>query len=226
MHRNLLQLELFNGIPVEVIEKLIHRLPEKTFKTGELLIEHGSPAVKMFLLLEGKVDIYYLSQEGIKTTLHYKEGPAIAGQIELFNGQPYLANVEALEPCNTIVLTRHDFMNLIHKNHQVCINLSRILSLLLCETGINRKVKFFGRVENNLANILCHHAKLYGEEHSYGTLLKKELNKQALAESLGVARQSVVAAFKKLEKRGLILVDGKQVLIPNVNALQTMAQDV
>lgn len=215
---------LFAGVPFETIEKLARHFAFKNFKKGDFLIQQGAKALEMFLILEGKVETFYTSKEGQKTTIIFHEAPFITGEIELFEERKYLANVVALEPCKTRVLSRKQFLELLQANHQVAINLARLLSCLLCETGEDRRVKFFGRVENLLANLICYHAKLYGEERSYGILIRRELNKKEIADSLGVSRKSVIEAFKFLEKEGLIKVEDNQVILPDLRALQDKAR--
>lgn len=226
MNSSLSQIPLFKGVPFESIEKLTQNFSQRNFKRGELLIEQGTKAIEMFLILEGKIETFYLSKEGEKTTIIYHEAPFITGEIELFEERKYLANVIALEPCRTLIVTRKQFLNLLQSNHQVCINLARVLSYLLCETGEDRRVKFFGRVKHLLANLICYQAQLYGKETSYGILIQKEVNKKDIATSLGVARKSVIEAFKQLEKEGLIHIDAKQVIIPDLRILQTKARDL
>lgn len=224
MHDRLKSHPIFHGIPPSLIDKLMRGYERKKFRKGEFIVKQGDMALEVFFFLEGKFEVFYLSREGIKTTIIYHEAPHITGEIEVFDNHRYLANVMALEPCDTIRLTKKQYLELLHSNHQICINTVKLLSNLLCQTGEDRRVKFFGRVDHLLANLLCYHASMFGEKRSYGILIKKEINKKEIAESLAVARRSVIEAFKKLQGEKLIYMEGKQLVIPNLAALQHKAK--
>lgn len=215
---------IFHGVSPTLVDKLMRSCERKRFRKGEFIVKQGDVALEVFIFLEGKFEVFYLSREGIKTTIIYHEAPHITGEIEVFDNHRYLANVVAMEPCDTLRLTKKKYLELLHSNHQICINIVKLLSNLLCQTGEDRRVKFFGRVDHLLANLLCYHASMFGERHSYGILVKKEINKKEMAESLAVARRSIIEAFKKLQEEKLIYLEGKQLVIPNLAALQHKAK--
>lgn len=226
MKHGVANVPLFAGVPAQTISQLTRDFAPRRFRPGEHLITQGAKALELFLLLEGKIETYYRSSQGEKTTIIYHSAPFITGEIELFDGRPYLANVVALEPCRTLVASRKQFLAMLQANHQVCLNLARIACLLLCETGEDRRVKFFGTIDNLLANLLCYQAKMFGEERSYGILLTTELNKKEIADCLGVARKSVIASFKNLEQAQLVKVMGRRLCIPDLRALQAKARNL
>lgn len=180
--------------------------------------------VHAYLLTQGKVEVFYTSRSGEKITVIYHEAPFIFGEVELWENYPYLASVATLEPCETIVIPKRDYLRILHSNHQVCVNMVRLLSNLLWQTGEDRRVRFFGRVEHLLSNLICYYAGMYGEGNGSGVLVRKDINKSQLAEALGIARQSVIRAFKNLEEEGLVQIDGTQLFIPDIFLLKNKAR--
>lgn len=224
--QGLSQNPMFAGVnPIEVV-RLTQNLPRRRFRRGEQIIAQKDRGHNAYILVDGKVEVFYLSREGVKTTILFHNAPFVFGEVEVWEQHPYLANVVAMEPCEVVVLSRKDYFQLLHSNHQVCLNMVRLLSNLLWVTGNDRRVKFFGRVEHLLANLLCSLAQLHGEEHEYGILLGKDINKSEWAEILGVARPSVIRAFKELVKLKLVMTQGKSVIIPDLHALHRKAQDL
>lgn len=217
------QLPLFASLPYETIERLTSDLPRQSFKKEQLLIRQGEKDLQAFLLTEGKVGVYTESHEGIKSTLVFQEAPSILGEIEIWQERPYLGSVVAIEPCTAIVLSKKNYLKLLHSNHQVCINMVQLLSNQLYRDATAVRMRLFGRVEHLVAGTLCSFAQLYGEEHRYGILIRKEINKSEIAEILGVARRSVIRAFDTLEEEKLIQLDKKQLVIPDIIALRRKA---
>jgi CRP/FNR family transcriptional regulator, cyclic AMP receptor protein len=215
---------LFKGVGKAEVDRLTEGATRTKWKAGQEIIRQGSPGSHVFLLLEGKVEVFYRSKSGDKTTIIFHQAPFIFGEVEVWGSRPCLASVAAFEPSVTLALTKHRFLTMLHSNHQVAINLSHLLSELLYETGQDRRVKFFGKVENLTANLLCAFARLFGEERSDGILIRKSINKSGMSEMLGISRKSVIDALKLLEKEGLIRSEGPAIVIPSIEALREKAR--
>lgn len=229
MYRELQQFPLFAGLSPTAIEALVKDLKPKAFRTGETLMRQGEPATKGYLLLEGKVEVLAEStgtgDARQKRTIIYHAAPHVVGFIELLQKRPLLGTVVALERVQGLEVDRAAYMGILQRNHQLCVNAIKMLSDLLWQTAEDRRVRLFGAVDHLVANSICYLARLYGEARSNGVLVTKELNKSALAESLGVARRSVIRAIENLESEGLVEVSGRQVWIPDLKRLQQRARD-
>ncbi len=220
---NLKKLPLFASLTYEQIDRLTEEMPRQSFKKDELLIRQGEKDLQAYVLIEGKVGVYAESHEGIKSTLVFHEAPVVLGEIEIWQERPYLGSVVAIEPCTTLVMNKKRYIKLLHSNHQVCINMVQLLSNQLYQDATAVRMRLFGRVEHLVAGTLCSFAQLYGEEHRYGVLIRKEINKSEIAEILGVARRSVIRAFETLEEEKLIQLEKKQLVIPDLPALRRKA---
>lgn len=221
--KNLTHLPLFKGVDPSEVIRLTKDLPEKFYKKGEHIIHQGDRGLEAHLLLSGKVEVFYTSPTGDRATIIYHQAPFIFGEVELWGEHPYLASIQAMEDCTTRLLSKRDYIQLLHSNHQACINMVRLLSELLWQTGEDRRVRIFGGVDHLLANVLCYFAHLYGEKRDEGILIRQDINKKQLADSIGVARQSIIRSFDNLLKDGLIVVKEKRILIPDLNSLKKKA---
>lgn len=229
MYRELQQFPLFAGVAPNVVEALVKDLKVRAFRAGEVLMRQGETASRGYFLLEGKVEVLAetsaAGEARQKRTIIYHAAPHVVGFIELIQKRTLLGTVVALERVQALEVDRAAYLAILQRNHQLCINAVKMLSDLLWQTAEDRRVRLFGSVDHLVANSICYLARLYGEARSNGMLVTKELNKSALAESLGVARRSVIRAIENLEAEGLVEVSGKQVWIPNVKALQARARD-
>lgn len=214
---------LFAGLDSARIDRFIKACERRQFRKDERLLKQADKTNSVILLLDGKAGVYAQSPEGIKAAMLFHEAPSLFGHVEVFQQKPMLADVIASEPCVVLVAPRAEFLKLLHESHQAAINLCQIFSGLLLRVARDRRVRLFGRVEHLLANTLCSFAQLYGEEHRYGVLLSKEINKSELAEILGVNRRSIIRAMAQLEEEGLVRLDGKQLIIPNLDSLRQKA---
>lgn len=76
----------------------------ETFKAGERIITIGDPAVKAYMVVEGKVRVY-IEKDTKEVDLAVLEKDAIFGETAIFSGEAYGANVDAKEDCELMVIT-------------------------------------------------------------------------------------------------------------------------
>lgn len=217
---------LFSGVRHEIVDELTLSFPHKTYRRGEALACQGSRENKVILLLEGRVQVVGEAKAGKRTTIIFHEAPYIFGHIEVWKDLPNLGSVIAMEKCEAVIISKKEYFKLLQTNHQVAINMVKILSNLLYRVGQDEQLRLFGQVDHLVANTLCSYAHLYGEEHGYGVVIRHPVPKSELAEIVGVARKSIIEALKLLVKDGVIEINGQEIVIPNVKALQTRAHAV
>jgi|GEM_PF-2085575 len=219
----LYEFKLFSGLNHETVDRLTQGFARKKYKKGEALFKQGTKEDQIFLLMEGRVGVQAESKEGHKTTFIFHEAPYLLGMIEIWKDRPSLANVIAMETCSTLVLNKKDYLNLLQSSHQLSINAVKMLSNMIYYTARDQHVRMFGQVDHLIANTLCSFARLYGEEREDGILIRREISKSELALILGIARRTVIRALQDLEKDGLIQMNGKEVVLPDLIALQRKA---
>lgn len=211
---------LFSGISTAQVDRLTEKFRSRRFKKGENLCTQGAKTGPVVLLVEGRVGVQAETSSGRKTIFIFHDAPYIFGHLEVWDNKPVIANVVAMESCSALILSREEYLQLLQSNHQLAVNMVKMLSKLIRHTSEDQYVRMFGQVEDRVANTLCAMARLYGEERSDGILIRKELSKTELASILGIARRTVIRAFQTLEDEGLVIVTGKEWLLPDIIALQ------
>jgi CRP-like cAMP-binding protein len=222
--RALIQTPIFKGLPLETVERIERELPRKTVGRGGLIIHQGQKSAAAYVLLDGKIEAYYDSADGRTVSIILHSAPFFFGAFELIGQTPYLANVKAIERCQLAVLKREVYLRLLHSHHQIAVNMVAMLSHLMCVTGEDRRVKFFGQVKHLLANTLCALSELYGERHKGGILIAKRLKQEELADMLGVSRKSVLRALRELKGANLVAQSGGYFILRDIDSLRKMAR--
>lgn len=222
--RALIHSPLFKGMSWEVVERIGKLLPRKNVGRGELIVHQGRKSSAAYLLLDGKIDAYYDAGDGRSVSIIMHKAPFLFGAFELIEQVPYLANVKATERCDLAVLKREVYLSLLHSHHQIAVNMVTLLSHLMCVTGEDRRVKFFGQVKHLLANTLCGLSELYGEKHANGVLISKKLKQEDLSDMVGVSRKSVVRALKELKEAALIERQGHFFILRDVESLRRISR--
>jgi hypothetical protein len=97
---------LFAPLSMAIVEQLSDQLVPLTFDTGDELIHEGDKGDRYFLLERGRVIV---SQGGMPMR---EQGPGESvGEIALLRDIPRTASVRALEPVETLTLSRDDFLS-------------------------------------------------------------------------------------------------------------------
>ena len=95
---------------LDYLIKIGTRIP---LNNGELLFRKGDPGRSMYLILEGRIQIYIESSDGQAAVLRILESGQFLGEMALLDGGVRSANALTLTPCEVFVLERASFLNLI-----------------------------------------------------------------------------------------------------------------
>ena len=91
----------------------------------ELLFRKGDPGRCMYVILEGRIQIYLESSDGQAAVLRVLESGQFLGEMALLDGGARSANALTVTPCEVFVLERASFLNLITTYPEL---LTRLLS--------------------------------------------------------------------------------------------------
>ncbi len=107
----------------------------KTYKTGDMILRKGAPALQAYLVLQGRVRVYL--EEGSRTIELAQLGPQeIFGETALLSsGEPFSASVSALEDCTLQIITPETFQALLAQADPTLQALLRMLTQRLQATN-------------------------------------------------------------------------------------------
>lgn len=104
------QIYFLKDVPLEKLLLLAERLKPVEFKSGEIIIRQGEIGSTLYLISEGKVEVYFQSLEGRKVTLGILGPGSYFGEIALLEETPVrTAFVVALTPVKGWALEKEGF---------------------------------------------------------------------------------------------------------------------
>src|SRR3970282_2332614 len=121
----------------------------------------------------------------------------------LLDRAPRSASVKTTTPCVLLALSRQDFLGLLKQNHEVTLELIRVLARRLRETDEQIRGLSFERVESRARRLL---ARLAKEKVSDRTdrMAPSTITHQQLADLVGTSRETITRIVKDLEDEGLL----------------------
>jgi CRP-like cAMP-binding protein len=125
LNKALRQVPFLQSLEDSQIDYLVKVGQRVQLKAGELLFRKGDPGRCMYVILEGRIQIYMESSDGQAAVLGVLESTQFFGEMALLDGGERSANALAMTPCEFFVLERASFLNLITTYPEL---LTRLLS--------------------------------------------------------------------------------------------------
>lgn len=124
----LTRLQLFNGLDQESIENLLSKSSIREVSPGETVIALGQINEYVYLLLAGRLCVYF-DEEGVSQVI-LDAGESV-GELSIIDNRPTSAGVVAETHCRLLVISEYAMWQLVTESHPICINLLNIFSTRL-----------------------------------------------------------------------------------------------
>ncbi len=122
---------LFGGLPHEQLEEIRKIIVSRHFKKGEMIFTEGDDGNGFFIVASGKVKIFKLSSDGKEQILHIFGTGEPFGEVPVFSGESFPANVEAIAESHLLFFPRASFVALITGNPSLSLNMLAVLAMRL-----------------------------------------------------------------------------------------------
>ena len=213
-HRALLrQVSIFQPLSVDALERLGACLQARSFRKDERIVSQADPGDSMFIIDQGRVKVVLYGDSGREVILSIFRSGDFFGEMSLLDGQPRSANVIALEDSRLWVLSREDFVRHLDEFPGTALNILAEMSLRLRRAdeviGNLALLDVYARVARLLADL----ARRDGETTDEGIVIRTRPTQQDLASMIGTSRETVSRVLSEFQRRGLLSMQGKTILL-------------
>jgi CRP/FNR family transcriptional regulator len=217
---------LFSGLSDPEIDQIVGIGIKKTYEKGEMIFSEGQEATGFFVNLSGQIKVYKLSADGREQILHIIHPTEAFAEAALFAGWTYPAFADALERSLILYVPKDRFLGLIRKNPQLSLNIIGGLSSWLRRFVDLVEEVSLKDVSARVSKYLLDSSIRSGQKQEGGIVFELEVNKTQLASRLGTISETLSRAFRKLQNRKIIRVEGKRITILNKEALEEIASGI
>lgn len=150
------------------------------------------------------------------------DGPGSSvAELPVFDGGNYPASVTAIEDATLLFVSKEDFRSLCLAHPQVALKVLRTVGARLRKlVGIIEELSFT-TVRHRLASFLLRLAQKEGKRVDGGVQITLPASNQELAAQIGTVRELVSRNLSWLQAQGKIKIDGRNITICDLNALET-----
>jgi len=198
---------LFQGLSDSQLERVAEISREKHFARGESIFFEGDEATGFYMVAEGKVKIYKMSQDGREQILHIFGPGEPFGEVPVFHGQPFPANAVTMAQLSLLYFPRREFVDLVANTPSLALSMLAMLSL--------RLRRFTSQIESlslkEVPGRLAAHLLYLAEEQGRTDQVVLDIPKGQLASLLGTSPETLSRIFARMSDEGLIQVNGKTI---------------
>lgn len=210
---------IFRDLPPADIERISKMTRMVTTRKGQILYVPGETGEVLFLLKEGKVELYRLTPEGRKLVVDIVGPDTFFGDMACIGQNMQDSFAEAAEDALICVMSRRDVEHLLLDKPAVALRILEAVGQRLVEmTTRLEETTFLGATERVAALLL----RLTGSEQG-GVLAG--YSHQDLAYMLGMHRETVTNALDQLKAQGFIEVSRKRVVLLQPDQLRAVSGD-
>ena len=213
---------LFEGVNEEDLLRLVPFCRFKRYAKGAELFSEGDPGDQMFLILEGRLTIQRINEQGQTLFIAEREAGDYIGELALIDGQPRSADVVASEPVEVLRLERDAFLEWVQQHPKAMWTLTQTITARLRETMELLDCFVSKDAMGRLCDCLLKLSRK-GTRLSDNCILLERITQERLAERIYSDRATVNRLISNLEQLKAIERDGRQLILKDRGRLHRLA---
>src|SRR5258708_39567923 len=100
------EVPIFALMDGEEREALARMMDARTFKQGESIFEYGDQGGEIYIVREGRVEVFLENTDGQKIVVAENERGDVLGELSFLDGGPRSARARAVEHTDTLAMDR------------------------------------------------------------------------------------------------------------------------
>lgn len=208
MAERLRRLPLFARLSEPELLDLARRVRPKSFRRAETIFRKDDQGTHLYLVLEGSVKIALPGEHGQEALVALVRAGEFFGELALLDLSPRSASATALEDTRAVLLARDDFLAFLETHPAAMRVVLETLARTIRRLSDRVEDLVFLDVPSRVAKYLLDLAQLDGSDGLELTLTQDEL-----AAFIGASRVSVNRVLGDLERRELITIRRRHIVI-------------
>lgn len=204
---------LFSELEDDDLQAIAKVAVRQSFRKDNMVLIEEEVGSTMFIILDGRVKISRISDEGREVILSIMSEGDFFGEMSILDGQARSANVVTLEDSTIMIIHREDFLRMMHDFPQIAINLLKELAHRLRRSDSQIKSLSLQNATGKVASTLLRIADDSGKIHLGQVEIPKLPPQQDLANMAGTSRETISRVLKSLSEKGYLRKEGNRLII-------------
>ncbi|MPZ61196.1 MAG: cyclic nucleotide-binding domain-containing protein [Propionibacteriales bacterium] len=213
------EVDIFCDLTSEEMGVIAQGAPMKTYSSGELLFTPHSPVEALFILKEGRVRVFRISQDGRALTTAIVNPGTIFGEMALLGHRMYDNYAEALEQTVVCVMNQDAVRKFLLGDPRIAARITEILGKRLADMEQRLCDTIFKSVPQRVASTLKTLA--VSEHRTFGPdLAVVSLTHEQIATLAGTARETTTKVLGDFADRDLIKLHRGRITVLDMDQLE------
>ena len=216
--------KLFQELDDDALRSVAERAFERRYQKNEVLFVVGEVVRGMYVIVEGAVRAFRVSSDGREQVIHVERAGATIAEVPIFDDGAYPSTAAAEEQTVTLFIDKHDVRRLCLQHPEIMLTALKLLAGRLRRCAELVEALSLREVGQRLARFLLAEARRSGTRTDDGISVNLTQTNQQIAARVGSVREVVSRAFTRLQHDGLIVFDGRRLIIRDEAALESFAE--
>jgi CRP/FNR family cyclic AMP-dependent transcriptional regulator len=210
--------DIFQDLTPEEIQEIDRATTMTTCRRGKILYMPEDTSEVLFLLKEGRIQLYRISPDGKKLVIATLGPGAVFGEMAFIGQGMHNSFAEASDDCVLYVMSRNDVERMLLTKPKVALRIFEILGRRLRRAEARLEEIARKGIPARLASLLLEVA----DEMDSDTI--KGYTHQDLGEQIGTYRETTTQTLNSFKASGLIDIGRKRITILDRDGLERIAE--
>ena len=129
------KVELFSDLSSKNLSRLAKVCKQRTYKTGEMIVQQNDEGVGLFIITSGKVAIRKTREDGTSVEIATHGAGEFFGEMSVIDGAKRTADVVALEDTGCLLLASWDFKSVMKSHPEIALEILPVVVRRFRETN-------------------------------------------------------------------------------------------
>ncbi len=214
-------LDFFRGMERDELEDIADITVLRSYYSRESLFSQGDHGTGFYVVISGSVKVFKESSEGKEVILHICGPRDQFGQVAVYAGWTFPASAQAMMDTEVLFFPREKFLDLVTEKPHLAMSMLSTLSLRIRQITTQLESIALKEVPGRLAAYILY---LRDEQKDAGTVTLN-IPRTELASFLGTTPETLSRILAKLEVRGLIEVERRNIRIVDLEGIKILASE-
>jgi CRP-like cAMP-binding protein len=215
---------LFADLSEQELDALAHRTITLNMPSGHLIFSEDEQCEGLFVVAEGAVKIFKTAATGREQVLVINREGEVFAELPVFDGGTYPASAITTVDSTLLFVSRDDFRTLCLEHPEIALKVLKSVGGRLRQLVMLIEELSFTTVRSRLAQHLLRLARANDTKGERGTEFALGSHTE-LAAQIGTVRELVSRNLARLQSEGLIRMQGRRVLVADIDALENALKE-
>lgn len=187
-----------------------------SFLQGSTIYQEGTYSHKIYLILKGVVKCHTMDEDGKELITSLYRADDFLGFTSFIDNIPYQESATAIEDVELAGISKENLKQVLEKNHNISLELMELLTGNIKDIKQQLLQMAYSSVRKKTAQTLLQFAEIMNKKSEDPI----KISRNDLASVAGIATESLIRTLSGFKKEGLIDIEGRNIRIKELKALQ------